>query len=566
MFHSLLFIILSLSSLSSFAQNKEAVKAYNNGVELFKLQNYTGAIDFMEKAIEADPNFVYAHRTIISAHEQLNQLNEAIDAYLELLKIVPRDEKLYYNLALTYRDTDQKELAVKYLEKALSIKPDYSKASLELKRLQSAGVKSVSEPTYEAPDPADVAYSEALELYNQKKYERAIQRLRDQKEDANKADYFYLMAISQQQIGERDDAKASYETALELDDLHFDASYNLGKLLYNDKVFGEAILYLETAQARQPNHAQLRQILAKAYFYDEKYEKAIPLLEEIRQDEYRYLLAKAYDETGQNRKSERIYQELQGSNVQLVDQLNDEAMKYGREASEFAKKGNYDKAIATLEKAIQISSKEASLHFNLGLNYLEIGNSRKARAAFKKATEIDPEHAKAFAGLGHIYYEKETYDEAAAYYLAAIDAGLKDIAVQANLGASYLRLYQPKRAIEAYEGAIAIAPTDAYNYYNLGRAYMEAKEYPLAIQTFEEALQLNTLFLDAQYHIAICYIEINEYEKGLEVANAIIAKDDEYALGYLAKAACYKRMRKYDKADEFEAIALRLDPSLKGKT
>lgn len=560
-------MLLTISSLTLFAQNKEAIKAYNNGVELFKLQNYNGAIDFMEKALEADPNFIYAHRTLISAHEQLNQLDDAIQGYLALIKIVPRDEKLYYNLALTYRDNEQKQLAVKYLEKALAISPNYSKASLELKRLQSAGVKTVSAavPT-EAPDPADIAYSEALQLYNQKKHQQAIKRLRKNEEDASKADYFYLMAIAQQQIGEREEAKASYEMALELDDLHFDASYNLGKLFYNDKAFKEAIPYLENAKARQPENNRLRQTLAKAYYYDKKYKKAIPLLEEIRQDEYRYLLAKAYDETGDSRKSERIYQELQGSSTELADQLNDEAIKYGREAGDYAKKGNYDKAIATLEKAIKISSKEASLHFNLGLNYLEVDNPRKARAAFKRATEIDPEHAKAFAGLGHIYYEKEEYSEAAAYYIAAIDAGLKDIAVQANLGASYLRLYQPKRAIEAYEGAVAIAPGDPYNYYNLGRAYMEAKEYPLAIQTLEDALNLNTMFLDAHYHLAICYIEINDYEKGLEVANAIIAKDDEYALGYLAKAACYKRMRKYGKAEEFESIALRLDPSLKGKT
>lgn len=564
-------IILVCLSLSVFAQkNNEAIKAYNSGVELFKLQNYQGAIDFMKEAIAADPGFIHAHRTLISAHEQLKQLDKAIQAYLELVKILPSDEKLHFNLALTYRDNQQQELAMKYLEKALAINPGYEKAALELKRLKalSAPKQETTNIAQAPPRPAEVAYSEALDFYNQKKYSKTIRRLRENEEGAETADYFYLMAIAQQQIGEREEAKASYQAALEIDDLHFDASYSLGKLLFNDEAFKEALPYLETAQSREPNHKRLRQVLAKAYFYAGKYRKAIPILEAMPQEEYQYLLAKAYDETGQGKKSEKIYAQLQGNskNSHLAEQLRDQSIEYGREASKYARDGDYNKAIETLEKAITINSGEASLHFNLGLNYLEVGNPKKARNAFKKATEINPNHGKAFAGLGHIYYEKEEYPDAAAYYLAAIDAGLKDIAVQAQLGASYLRLFQPKKAIEAYQGAIDLAPGDPYNYFNLGRAYMEAKEHPLAIKAFEEALSLDNMFLDAHYNIAICYIEINDYQKGLEVANAIIAKDDEYALGYLAKAACYKRMRKYDKAEEFEKIALRLDPSLKGKT
>ena len=53
--------------------------------------------------------------------------------------------------------------------------------------------------------------------------------------------------------------------------------------------------------------------------------------------------------------------------------------------------GNYDQAIADLDKAIELSPSLAKAYHNRGLTYLSLGEADKAILDFDKAIEITPE-------------------------------------------------------------------------------------------------------------------------------------------------------------------------------
>jgi len=58
--------------------------------------------------------------------------------------------------------------------------------------------------------------------------------------------------------------------------------------------------------------------------------------------------------------------------------------------------GNYDEAIKTLDKAIEINPRLAEAWYNKGNALLSLGKYEEAIKAFDKAIEINPQYAKAW--------------------------------------------------------------------------------------------------------------------------------------------------------------------------
>jgi tetratricopeptide (TPR) repeat protein len=95
------------------------------------------------------------------------------------------------------------------------------------------------------------------------------------------------------------------------------------------------------------------------------------------------------------------------------------AIKEAHDAEELARAGNLPKAIAKLEKAIQIHPAYRDAHLNLGVQYARVGRTADARVEFQKALDIGPPAAPIYIDLSltslalHQYREAETLAEKA---------------------------------------------------------------------------------------------------------------------------------------------------------
>ncbi len=570
--------ILAFCFMYSFvcAQKPDAIKAYNAGLQYYHLHNYVDATPFFQNALKKDPSFIYAYRVLIICHEQQNQLNKAIELYHKVIELSPSDKQLCYNLALSYLELKDYKSSIDMLKKALYIDPAYTKAANKLHQINTLlAQQSQKDSLRSAPKSATsadkIVYQKALDLYKKEAYQACINTLNSYTKEVQYPNFYYLKAIALQHEGKRSAAILAYENTLELDDRHFNANYNLGKLFYNDQDYQSSIHLLETAYQRRKNDLELCYILAKAHYYNKEYNPAIDYLEDyIKRNsdlaEAWVLLGDAYSKIGKSRNAADAYQKAQqyGNRTnQIEQQLDNQINNYGKQASAYAKKGNYQEAINLLEKAISEHSETASLHFNLGLNYLEIGNSRKAREEFKKTIELNPAHAKAYQGLALIYYEREQYNDAAAYYLATIDAGKQDEFVYYKLGSCYFRLKRYDSAAEQYQQAILLNASEKQYHYGLGLAYLYNEHYLKSIEVLKIALKIDPNFLDAQYHMCVDYFKTNDYKDCIAEAQKILQKDANYAKAYLIIGHAYKRMGDYLQAAQYQKKAERLDPSLR---
>lgn len=70
---------------------------------------------------------------------------------------------------------------------------------------------------------------------------------------------------------------------------------------------------------------------------------------------------------------------------------------------------NYDKAIIALEECLKIQPQNATIHFELGKNYLALKEYQKAYSAFERATQIDPTNKWFWVGMYDVDYATKDY-------------------------------------------------------------------------------------------------------------------------------------------------------------
>ncbi len=83
--------------------------------------DHSRAMETFKKAISKDQNFVLAYRGLGIGYRIVGQLNFAISVWEQALRLSPNDEFLLFNIAQTYAAIGNKVLAIKYLERLLSL-------------------------------------------------------------------------------------------------------------------------------------------------------------------------------------------------------------------------------------------------------------------------------------------------------------------------------------------------------------------------------------------------------------------------------------------------------------
>jgi tetratricopeptide (TPR) repeat protein len=82
--------------------SREANQYYEAGNELLKKKSYKAALKQFEKAVAADPQFVYALDHVAICHRQLGQYDQAAAAYDRSLAIYPEGDVALLNQAVVY--------------------------------------------------------------------------------------------------------------------------------------------------------------------------------------------------------------------------------------------------------------------------------------------------------------------------------------------------------------------------------------------------------------------------------------------------------------------------------
>lgn len=486
-------IIVLVFFLSANVYSQNSVKRpdtynYNRGLEELRNENYSEALNFFNKEIEADKQNGYAYSWIAMIRHSQEEYGRALTAVNMALKYVPKRDVDF--LSATYNVRAGIYLALEDTIKALN---DYA-SSIKTNPSEENTYEKRAQIYYEQDkyDLADADYRQIIKLNPggvmgfmgigrncnaQKRWQEAIEQFNHV---ANLySDYSSVYSFrAESYIGQEKWPEATDDI---IKALALDGDNKAFSLMQELK--GSAFELLKTKMkiqsTKNPNNAYWPYCIGVMHEHNEEYEKAIPFyMEAQRIDANDFTL----------RRISQCYYQL----------------------------GDYQNALTNIQQAIDLdSTKVQYIPFKADILY-EMGNSKAAIAEWDKHQILYPEY-----GFG--YYRRGWFKS-----LSGDEEG----------------------AIDDYNMCIALEPDASYAFASRGDAYSRLGKSEAAKADFLKVIEIE--YNPEKYEfIHYAYQGLGDNEKAIEAIDTIIARNEDKKGNYYDAACMYSRMKNKEKALEY---------------
>jgi len=210
------------------AQSGNALAWFYLGRAYQNLQRLQEAIDAYRQALRINPKYAHAWNNLGGAYVYMQRYTEAIEAYLQALRIVPEDAKVWSNLGVAYDGLQRYTEAIEAQRHALSINPEQA--------ITWGGLAI----TYDHMQ----RYAEAIEA--------ARQALRI---DPDYAKAWFTLGVAYDGLQRYTEAIEAYHQALSINPKYVQAWYNLGYVYYLSGNLNAAMDAMQQLQRLDPAKA-----------------------------------------------------------------------------------------------------------------------------------------------------------------------------------------------------------------------------------------------------------------------------------------------------------------------
>lgn len=175
-----------------------------------------------------------------------------------------------------------------------------------------------------------------------------------------------------------------------------------------------------------------------------------------------------------------------------------EAVEPEASAQEFFLKGNdllnerkWKEAIAEYDQGLAVEPNRADLHVNRAIAFMQTGDFEEALAGIDRALESGINDPMLLFNLGNIYQERGLYDQALVAYRASLAQGNPDDQeTLVNIAASYLFQRQFPEAEATYRHIRSLYPDDPRALHGLALSEHMQSRFEEALAGYEQLLNL----------------------------------------------------------------------------
>ncbi len=469
----------------------KALEIENDNVEIlsqigelyFLLNNYSRALQYLEKVLVIDPYHISSLKLIRTIKDRQGDLDAVLDISQKLFnKFLNEDNlkelvkaliklKLFceidkYRTSEYFNDEVKLECANAFYDngeigKAQEFLAECSgknenilllEGKIKFDKNDFEGAKEIfNQIGKNSQNPEILNYLGLFDLENMdfinaiKNFSKAVSL------DKSNAKYYYNLGNAYFYNGWMDEAKKAYSKALYICPDNLDYRYSLAYLYFDKKDYPKAKKEIDAILDIEPNHPQARVIRALLLAVNKDFLGAENILEAniqkgFEDDFTKISLSKIYTELNMFNKAEKLIQEVIYKNPDNLNYMADLAEIYIKEK-------NFDKALELADKILEINP-----------NYIA-GNILGAKTAFLKG---DYELAKDYA------QEAISLDincAAGYYYLALVREKTDDI----------------DEAIECMKRAILYDLNNPVYYTKMSEIYKNKGDYKTALEYISEA-------------------------------------------------------------------------------
>jgi tetratricopeptide (TPR) repeat protein len=331
-----------------------------------------------------------------------NVWRDDIALWKDVIKKSPEKARGYNNLGSAYRRKNENEVAMRYYEQALSLKPDFKEARFNLANV----------------------------LKEKKELKRAAEEytkiLLTHPEDASARN---CLGVVFDEMGMPGKAREQYRLAALTDKNSGYADYNLGNAYFKEGKTDEAIAAYERAEQRNPSDPLTHNNLGWAFqtagrMGDAEREYRAALADDSNHADARFNLANILRDKGRLDSAELFYRKVLSRDSLYAKAWLNLGVTLNRT-------NRPQEALPCFLKTVSVDSNNADAWYNLGNLYLRAGQAASALPYYQKAVSVRPSHPGTRNNYGVALEQTGHFAEAKAQYEAALrlDPGFNDAKV-----------------------------------------------------------------------------------------------------------------------------------------
>jgi tetratricopeptide (TPR) repeat protein len=279
---------------------------------------------------------------------------------------------------------------------------------------------------------------------------------------------FNDIATSQAIRGGYAQALLSYRQAEEWDRTLPGLEKNLGQCAFRAKDYAEAIRGLSQALQQGADSPALRAMLGVSYFVADQYAEAARTFALLgpagmKDGQTGYAWAASLTHLGDLNKATEVL-----TSFESEPRSNETLLLTGQLWTEI---GDYARAIATLQRALESDPTLLKAHYDMGLAYIHWAHWPEAAREFQAELNLTPDDPFARYHLGFVYLQQSKNEEAMALFLQVVSAHPEYANAQYQLGKILLDRGKLEDSIGHFEAAARLSPQTDYMHYQLQAAY-----------------------------------------------------------------------------------------------
>ena len=202
-----------------------------------------------------------------------------------------------------------------------------------------------------------------------------------------------------------------------------------------------------------------------------------------------------------------------------------------REGAAALMRGQYDKAIASYDEALQTPEIadfiEASIYSDRGVAKWRLNQTKQAIDDFNKSIQLSPENGTVYNNRGNALMDLGQPDEAVKDFDRAIALSPNYGPAYNNRGNARVALGQSNLAFQDFRKAVELMPQSAVPFNGRGTAHEQLKRYHAAVRDLTRAITLNPKYSAAYRHRAEAYLELGMYREAVADATQVFTLEPD---------------------------------------
>ena len=365
----------------------------------------------LEKQLLVEPGNILLKRKLGLLYERKQDWDKAKEIYLDLIQQESYNPDNHFFLGLLYASLGDLDKARYLFEEALNLKPDHQPTLEAMYSFLDAGdtkkmgkefLKKSIRQNQSGPIQKMAIIREKLEI---ELYDEAIGLAEAGLEQhPNHSGFLYLKGIGLEQNGEIEQARYSYQGAIQFDPKNQDIHLALANLYYNRGQFLYAALSFKDAVTLNPGDINGRYMQGLSFFNAGEWSRAASAWESLLhyQKDHRlvknllpeayYILAIEYNRASEYSRSRSAFDNAMRTNPNTYIWLPEALRILGKHYREQAM---YRESFTAYQEVIELRPKDSGAYLGLGITYWAIGENMMARGAWEKSLELNPENNEA---------------------------------------------------------------------------------------------------------------------------------------------------------------------------